>query len=251
MHIGILECGPVLPDLAARHGTYGDIFARLLAAPGRRFTGWAVHEMTFPDSVRAADGWLLSGSRHGAYDDLPFIPPLEDFIRAARDACIPMVGICFGHQIMAQALGGRVEKSAKGWGFGRQVYAIEGFGDVALSAIHQDQVTRAPDGAEVIGRNDFCPIAALRYGDWGLSVQPHPEFDTALMGDYLDLRARAGDFDAGLIARARAGLGLPHDCAQVAAWLGDFLQHAALGQPMHQAGPGDDVVASPSRRRRA
>jgi GMP synthase-like glutamine amidotransferase len=251
MHIGILECGPVLPDLAARHGGYGAIFARLLAGPGRRFTGWAVHEMDFPDGPDAADGWLLSGSRYGAYDELPFIPPLEDFIRAARGTGRPMVGICFGHQIMAQALGGKVEKSAKGWGFGRQVYDIEGVGDVALSAIHQDQVTRAPDGSEVIGRNAFCPIAALRYGDWGLSVQAHPEFDPALMGEFLDLRARDGEFDAGLIAQARAGIALLHDCAPVAAWLSDFLEDAALGQRGRSEGPDDHVAASPPSQRRA
>ncbi|MGS4944166.1 type 1 glutamine amidotransferase [Meridianimarinicoccus sp. RP-17] len=251
MHIGILECGPVLPDLAARHGTYGDIFARLLDAPGRRFTGWAVHEMAFPEGPDAADGWLLSGSRYGAYDPMPFIQPLEDFIRAARDARIPMVGICFGHQIMAQALGGRVEKSAKGWGFGRQTYAIDGLGEVALSAIHQDQVTRAPDGAELIGRNDFCPIAALRYGDWGLSVQPHPEFDPALMGEFLDLRDRDGEFDEDLIAQARSVLDKPHDCTPVAAWLGDFLEEAALGQRTRPEGPGDHVAASTPARRRA
>jgi len=244
MHIGILECGPVLPDLAARHGMYGDIFARLLAGPGRRFTGWAVHEGAFPDSVRAADAWLLSGSRYGAHDPMPFIAPLEDFIRAARDAAVPMVGICFGHQIMAQALGGRVETSARGWGFGRQIYAIDGLGDVALSAIHQDQVVRAPDGAAIIGHNDFCPVAALRFGDWGLSVQAHPEFDPTLMREYLDLRARAGDFDAALIARARAGLGLPHDGRRVAAWLGAFLEQAALGHRMHPEGPDDHVAAS-------
>lgn len=251
MRIGILECGPVLPDLAARHGSYGDIFARLLDAPGRRFTGWAVHEMAFPDSPAAADAWVLTGSRYGAYDPLPFIPPLEDFIRAARAAKVPMAGICFGHQIMAQAMGGRVEKSAKGWGFGRQAYAIDGLGDVALSAIHQDQVTRAPKDATVIGRNDFCPIAALRFGDWGLSVQAHPEFDPTLMGEFLDLRDRDGEFDPGLIAQARATLDLPHDCGRVAAWLGAFLKDAALGHRRRPEGSGDHDAASPPRQRRA
>jgi len=251
MHIGILECGPVLPDLAARHGSYGAIFARLLAGPGRRFSAWTVHEMAFPDRVDAADAWVLTGSRYGAYDPLPFIPPLEDFIRAARDAAVPMAGICFGHQIMAQALGGRVEKSGKGWGFGRQVYGIDGLGEVALSALHQDQVVRAPDGAAVIGRNDFCPIAALRYGEWGLSVQAHPEFDAALMAAYLDLRAAAGDADPALIAQARARLELPHDCARVAGWLGAFLEQAALGHRGHPAGPDDHVAARPPRMRRA
>lgn len=250
MHIGILECGPVLPELAARHGSYGDIFARLLAAPGRRFSAFAVHDMVFPSGTGAADAWVLTGSRHGAYDDLPFIAPLEAFIRTARGAGTPMLGICFGHQIMAQALGGRVSRHPGGWGFGRQVYHIAGPGRVALSAIHQDQVTHAPEGAAVIGHNAFCALAALRYGNWGLSVQAHPEFGPALMGDYLDLRARRGDFDAGLIAQARAGLALPHDGDRVADWMGGFLR-AALGDPAHQADPGDHVAADPPQQRSA
>lgn len=243
MRIGILECGPTLPAIAARHGSYGDIFAKLLAGPGRMFQSWAVYQSDFPEGPEAADAWVLTGSRYGAYEDHAFIAPLEEFIRAARDAGTPMVGICFGHQIMAQALGGHVEKFTGGWGFGLQDYAVEELGRVSLSAIHQDQVLRAPDGAHVIASNPFCAIAGLQYGDWGLSLQPHPEFDQALMGDYLDARERTGDGDPELIAQARGGLTLPHDSARVADWLGAFLE-AAPGHRTLPADPHDHGAAS-------
>lgn len=246
MRIGILECGPTLPDIAARHGSYRDIFAKLLAGPDRVFPSWSVYQSDLPHDPDAADAWVLTGSRYGAYEDHAFIEPLEEFIRAARTAGRPMVGICFGHQIMAQALGGHVEKFAGGWGFGLQDYAVEGLGKVSLSAIHQDQVMRAPDGAHVIASNPFCAIAGLQYGDWGLSLQPHPEFDQGLMADYLDARERANDGDPKLIAQARDGLTRPHDSARVADWLGTFLE-AAPGHPLHPANHRDHDAASAPR----
>jgi GMP synthase (glutamine-hydrolysing) len=243
MRIGILECGPTPAEIAARHGTYPTIFADLLSGHGWSFPSWCVHEMEFPDSVEAADGWLLTGSRYGAYEDLPFMAPLEDFIRKARAANRPMTGICFGHQIMAQALGGQVEKAAGGWTFGRQVYAFDGVGPLAVTAIHQDQVTRAPEGAQIVARNAGCPIAGLRYGDWGLSVQAHPEFDQEMTAGFIEIKEQLGDVPAPLIAQARAGLDRPLDRAAVARMLADVYK-AALGHPTHPEDPAGPVAAS-------
>ena len=78
----------------------------------------------FPTSVSSCDGWIVTGSAFGAYEDHAFIPPLEDFIRANYKADVPMAGICFGHQIMAQALGGKVEKFSGGWGVGYTNYEM-------------------------------------------------------------------------------------------------------------------------------
>ena len=99
--------------------------------------------MQFPADARDADGWLISGSRHGAYEDLPFIAPLETFIREVFSAKIPLIGICFGHQIIAQALGGTVEKFAGGWSVGATEYQLDGE-QVMLNAWHHDQVTSLP-----------------------------------------------------------------------------------------------------------
>ncbi|MCC6007069.1 MAG: gamma-glutamyl-gamma-aminobutyrate hydrolase family protein [Rhodobacteraceae bacterium] len=110
MQIGILQTGHAPEPVRAHAGDYEDMFARLLAPEGLETRCWNVVDGVFPDSPCAADGWLITGSRHGVYEDHPWIPPLEDFLRAALDAGRPVVGICFGHQIMAQAVGGRTFK---------------------------------------------------------------------------------------------------------------------------------------------
>ena len=175
MLIGILQCGHFPAADGFPDKTYGDLYADMLAGRGLSFRTWSVVDLEFPDSVHAADGWLVSGSKHGAYDDEPFIPRLEAFLREAYAADVPLVGICFGHQLLAQALGGRVEKYQGGWSLGRVVYEIEGQ-DVALNAWHQDQVIDIPDEARTVGSSDFCAHAALAYRGRAFSVQPHPEF---------------------------------------------------------------------------
>ena len=176
MHIGILQTGHVAEALIPEHGDYDQIFPAFLSGQGFSFTNYAVVDMEFPTAPDVVDGWLITGSKHGAYEDHPWIKPLEDLIRDIYARAIPLVGICFGHQIIAQALGGKVEKFAGGWAVGRQVYELDGVGDVAINAWHQDQVTHVPSDAVVIGRNAFCENAALVYGDKALSFQPHPEF---------------------------------------------------------------------------
>lgn len=245
MRIGILECGPALPEIASRHGTYPEMFARLLSGHGWTFPSWCVHRMEFPPDVRAAEGWLLTGSRYGVYDDQPFIAPLEQFIRDARAADRPMLGICFGHQIMAQALGGQAGKASQGWGFGRQVYDFDGLGPLGLTAIHQDQVTRAPDSARIVAGNAFCPIAALRYDDWGFSVQPHPEFDRDATADFIEIKEKTGDIPADLVAAARDRLAEPLDTPRMVAMMADFFK-TALNRP---EGPREQAPDQPLRHR--
>src|SRR5690606_29335884 len=114
MRIGILKTGQPPGEIRAEHGDYDDMFQRLLAGRGFDFTSYHVEAMDLPASVHDADGWLITGSRHGVYEDHPFIAPLEDFIRRAMAEHVPLVGICFGHQIIAQALGGQVGKHPAG-----------------------------------------------------------------------------------------------------------------------------------------
>ncbi|MGI9493741.1 MAG: type 1 glutamine amidotransferase, partial [Geminicoccaceae bacterium] len=174
MKIGILQTGKVPDELQAEHGDYPDMFARWLADPAFTFETYPVVDKVFPDSPDACDAWLITGSKHGAYEDHDWIPPLEKLIRQASAAGIPVVGICFGHQIMAQALGGKVEKFSGGWSVGVEDYAIEGIGDnVLINAWHQDQVVDLPGTASVVGSSPICRYAALRYGDHGFSIQPH------------------------------------------------------------------------------
>jgi len=206
MKIGILECGHTMPEVEEKHGTFPDMFARLLDGNGFSFASYDVEFMKFPQSVSECDGWLLTGSKHGAYEAHPFIPPLEEFIRESYAAGVPMVGICFGHQIIAQALGGHVEKFKDGWALGLNEYDFEGLGQVKLNAWHQDQVLRLPEGARVLASNDFCANAALVYGDRALTVQPHPEFAGPIIGDYVKLRRGTADYGEDVMDQADARL---------------------------------------------
>ncbi len=222
MKIGILIAGHAPENLRPETGEYDVFFQNLLAGQGFTFETYFAVDMEFPTDVHAADGWLISGSRHGAYEDLPFIAPLEDFIRKAYDAEVPLVGICFGHQVIAQALGGKVEKSEVGWIIGRQVYNLEG-NAVALNAWHQDQIVELPEEAEVIAWNDTCPYAGLVYGKKAFSVQAHPEFSNGFLGKLAESRGRGVVPDA-LIDTAIENTEKPIDSAVLARKIGQFFK---------------------------
>lgn len=215
-----------LPDeMQAEIGDYDKLYGRLLKDQGIELIPWAVVDDEFPPDVDAAGGWLISGSRHGAYEDLPWIARLEDFIRDAYAERKPIVGICFGHQIVAKALGGRVEKFAGGWAAGRHEYDWNG-DRVFLNAWHQDQVVATPPGVEVVARSPFCTYAALVYPGGAFTVQAHPEFDARAVELLLDTRA-PGVVPPETIAAARATLDLPNDEAWLAQQIGDFFKEAA------------------------
>lgn len=205
MRIGILKCGQSPDIMRGDLGDYDTMFERLLAGRGFEFSSYHVEEMAFPQGIHDADGWLLTGSRHGAYEDHAFIPPLEDFIRRAYADAVPMVGICFGHQIIAQALGGTVIKHPNGWAVGAQDYDFDGE-KVTLNAWHQDQVTILPKGAEIAATNDFCENAALIYPGRAYTVQAHPEFDDSFIDGLIEHRAK-GKVPQELLDRARARMG--------------------------------------------
>lgn len=226
MLIGILMTGHAPDALRPGHGDYDALFERLLAGQGLTFRSWAVVDGDFPPGPEAADGWLITGSRHGAYEDHRWIPPLEDLIRAIHAANRPLVGICFGHQIVAQALGGKVEKYPGGWAVGRTEYDFEGT-PVALNAWHQDQVTRVPPGARVCASNDHCRNAALVYGDRVFTVQAHPEFESAFIADMIEARGR-GLVPDPLLDTAAARLALPIDDGRLARQIGSFFRTRSI-----------------------
>lgn len=194
--IGVLETGRPPEELVDEYGDYPAMVADWLGAEGVSYRNYAVLDGELPEGPEAADLWVVTGSKYGAYEDHPWIPPLEDFIRAARDAGRPMVGICFGHQVMAQALGGVVRKSSKGWGLGIHDYGPvnwpEALGPMpekfSLQAYHQDQVEVAPPGAEAIASTPFCPYGALWYPGFAITVQGHPEFSKPYASALLEAR---------------------------------------------------------------
>lgn len=224
MKIGILMTGHALPSLIERRGDYDAIFAEMLAGEGFAFENFAVVDGDFPSGPEAADGWLITGSKHGAYEDHAWIPPLEALIRDIAKAERPLVGVCFGHQIIAQALGGTVVKFPGGWSVGRQAYEIDGQ-SLSMHAWHQDQVIDLPPGAQVIGRSDFCANAALAIGDHILTIQPHPEFDADILSTIAEERGR-GVVPEDLLAQAKADLEQPTDRMAFAARIARFFKAA-------------------------
>lgn len=214
MKIGILMTGHALPDLLDSVGDYDAMFAQMLDGHGFDFERFDVVDERFPAGADACDGWLITGSKHGAYEDHPWIPPLEELIRQIRASGRPLVGVCFGHQIIAQALGGKVEKFAGGWSVGRTEYDIDG-ARLALNAWHQDQVTEPPKDARIIGRSDFCRHAAMVIGDSILTIQPHPEFTPHVVRTIIEQRGK-GVVPDDQLAAATADLDTPTDSARFA-----------------------------------
>jgi len=233
MKLTILQTGDVPETLRPRFGAYPPMFERMFAAAGVAFDVEVVPILAgapFPDPHRL-EAVLVPGSPAGVYDThLAWIAPLRAFIRAAYAAGTPMVGICFGHQIIADALGGVVKKSDKGWGLGRHSYAVRdggallgGAGEaIAVACSHQDQVIAPPPEAEVILASDFTPNAGLAYRNGAtLSFQPHPEFEDPYALALAELRrGRAPDE---VVDAAVASLDLASDSLHLARAIGSFL----------------------------
>lgn len=225
MKIGILQAGHSPDEMRERVGNYGELFTKLLDGHGFEFEIFSVVDGEFPSGVEAADGWLITGSKFGAYEDHDWIPPLEDLIRDIRAADQPLVGVCFGHQIIAQALGGKVEKFSGGWSVGRTEYDF-GNETLALNAWHQDQVTSLPAGAEVIASTDFCENAALVIGEKILTIQPHPEFTSEFISGLIEHRGR-GKIPDTLLDRASETLSASNDNMKFAARMAETLKTGA------------------------
>jgi GMP synthase-like glutamine amidotransferase len=229
--ITIIETGLVPSHLRECHGSYPAMFKRMIRASDASVEFDVVsvtngEPLPDPQSLQAI---LITGSAAGVYDGLDWIAPLEAFVRAADAQRKPMVGVCFGHQLIAQAMGGTVRKSEKGWGIGRHVYqvapengVIDG-AELAIICSHQDQVIEAPAGARTIMSSAFTPHAGLLYeSGTTLSVQPHPEFDVEFSHALCELRT--GFAPDGVVATARASLAEPLDRVRLGRAITRFLQ---------------------------
>ena len=227
--IAILETGAPPPAPRAAHGDYPAMF-RTLLGDEFAFETFNVQAGEWPEAA-AFDAAIITGSSAGVYETDPWIAELLDWIRAARGRT-RLVGVCFGHQAMAKALGGRVEKSARGWGVGLHRYEVvspepwmqPAAAAVGVPASHQDQVVEKPADARVILRSDFTPFAGLAWGDDAISMQPHPEFTPAFA---IALTAGRHDrIDPALVERAVDSLKAADDRALVGGWIRAFVTSA-------------------------
>ncbi len=252
MKIGILEAGLINDKLKHRFDPYPLVFERFLGRAGAdlEVQGYSVVRGEFPASINECDGWLITGSRHGVYEKTDWMQRLEDFVRQLATSEAPLVGICFGHQIIAQALGGEVVKSDKGWGIGLHSYRLEQEyswmqqtpAQVGIYAFHQDQVVKCPPGAQVFASSDFCPIAGLSYGESIISLQAHPEFEAEYEFALLDLyQGNIVPDDVALAARQSMETGKLADSQLLAQWLVQFL---ISRQRPEQALPGSRKTAA-------
>ncbi|MDE4173633.1 type 1 glutamine amidotransferase [Phaeobacter sp. PT47_59] len=222
MKIGILQTGHAPEDLIESSGDYDEMFRTLLGGNGFEFQTWAVVDGIFPDGPEEADAWLITGSKHGAYEPHAWIPPLEELIRQINARKQPMAGICFGHQIIAQALGGTVAKYDGGWAVGHVTYQQDGK-EITLNAWHQDQVIQRPEGARVLAGNAFCENGILAYGDHIWTVQPHPEFSNGFVQGLIEKRGR-GVVPDQILDSAAQGLNTPVDNPEIATFLAEFFK---------------------------
>ncbi len=228
--IGILITGSPPGDLADRHGDYGDMFERLLG-DGRRYVRYEVREGELPEAPDACDAYIVTGSPAGVYEDHAWIPPLMDFLREARGRAA-LVGVCFGHQAMAQAFGGRVVKSERGWGLGLHAYDVlhrapwmDDADRIAIPVSHQDQVVELPEGATVLAASAFTPYGVLAYDARAISFQCHPEFGPSFAADLVEAR-RGTRFDDATAEDAVQSLQAPNDRERVGAWIRRFIETA-------------------------
>lgn len=238
MRVCVMVCAQVGPDLEDVLDPYLDMFARLLAPhlPDATFVGSMVIEGAFPVSVDEHDVYLFTGSPHGVYEDLDWIRRAEQFVRDAKAAGKILIGGCFGHQLIAKALGGAVVKSPKGWGIGvhthpvlkREDWMPDGPDTPNVVVSHQDQVVAVPEETVVLAGTEFCPNAMLRIGDRILTFQGHPEMNIPIVNRLLDLRRdRIG---ADVFATGKASLQKPLHHAEMGAWIAGFIRQAATAR---------------------
>ena len=234
--LGLLQAGHPPADLEARFGAYPAMFERVLGEDAFDYAVFDVAAGAFPATVEACEAYLVTGAAAGVYDADRWIAALKAFLVEAKGRAA-LVGVCFGHQIMAEAFGGKVTKSPKGWGVGLHTYEtrdrpswMDASPAIAVPASHQDQVVERPPAARVVAASAFTPFGMLAYEDQpAISIQLHPEFEPAFAQALIETR-RGARIPAEAAQAAVESLNRSNDCGRVAGWIRNFLERAALGR---------------------
>lgn len=239
MKLGILKADAVRPEWAREFGEYPDMVAAVLsrADPAMEFVTYDVQNGEYPGDIDEVDAYLITGSKASVYDDEPWIARLADFVRELHARKKKLVGICFGHQLVAHALGGVTRKSPRGWGVGLHTYHFTslpdwhdgGDPDLDILASHQDQVEKVAEGAVVLAGSEFCENAVTQLGDHILTLQGHPEFVPAYSRAVMNFRRDIIGEDA--YTAGIASLAGEHQGDRAARWVINFLRGGERAGP--------------------
>lgn len=235
MKLCILDNDILDGHLAQAYSSFGAMFIRLFEGVGADWTMAVFNTQLgqYPDSFDDYDAVLLTGSRSDAFSDAPWAVELRRRVTDLLQARKKMVGVCFGHQLIALCLGAPVDRAPQGWGAGRMTYdwhrpdlphSAERT-QISLLASHQDQVFELPPGATLVASSDFCPVAAFTVGREVFCVQPHPEFEEAISAYLVDKhRAVLGEEK---YSAASASLQHGHEGEHIARMVVAFLESPA------------------------
>jgi GMP synthase-like glutamine amidotransferase len=232
MKLGILKTDAVRPEWVPDYGEYPDMFIDLIGRvdPSVEFAVYDVEQGEYPADIDEVDAYLITGSKSSVYEDKPWIARLMAFVRELHARRKKLVGICFGHQIVAHALGGRTAKSEKGWGQGMHTYTFRKTpewhdgqaADFSILVSHQDQVVENAEGAEVLASSEFCENAVVQIGDHILTFQGHPEFVPGYSRAIMEYRREMIGED--IYDRGVASLERENQGERVARWILSFLK---------------------------
>jgi GMP synthase-like glutamine amidotransferase len=236
MKLGILKTDEVRPEWVPEFGEYPDMFIELLrqADPSLEFRVYDVEHGQYPAEIDEVDAYLITGSKSSVYDDKPWIATLMDFVRELDRRRKKLVGICFGHQLVAQALGGKTEKSAKGWGVGlhthhfSEVPSWNDEKDMSFDILvsHQDQVVTNAAGARVLAGSEFCENAVCQVGEHILTFQGHPEFVPEYSREIMEFRRKT--IGEPVYHKGVASLAVAPQRERVARWILNFVGDQSL-----------------------
>lgn len=244
LRICILETDFIRPELAPEYHGYGWMFEQMFAKQpiAVECKVYNVVDGHYPPETEHWDAYLITGSKADSFADEPWIKTLKDFSRKKYNEGKILLGVCFGHQLLAIEFGGKVERAVQGWGVGAHSYELKykdkwmmpALDKLTLLISHQDQVTLLPNEATLIARSDFCPNAAFSIGKQVLCFQGHPEFIASYSKAILDSREdQLGDE---LYRKAVNSLSTEHQGVVAAEWMVRFIQAGLAEKQSHSFG---------------